>query len=252
MKARIRFPIGVFLIALLMAFPAWSQRVEVTDMTETAPDQPQEYASPGAKPNQPVGRRYLQGNEAPATGRDAASKYMGAGSGDSGTRAPAQSGTSAAHYLAIHLGTFLSDDAYKWGRQSRASDVGKLNGGVTYRVGEWVNSMDLNIRLDFATFSLPAGDATKISVLPVVIFPDSNSKFPLYFGAGAGAGIMAKTTDGESALALEYQLLLGARFFEVMDSTGFFVEAGVKNHLHVFSDGQFNGQFLAAGAVFTF
>ncbi len=243
-------PVGTFMTALLVAFPAWSQRVEVTDMTDVAPDQPQT-RSTSAGPNSPVGRRYSQGSETPPTGRDAASKYMGAAASE-GNRAPARSGTGAAHYLAVHLGTFLSDDAYKWGSQGKASDVGDLNAGVTYRVGEWVNSMDLAIRLDLSTYSLPGGGATKISVLPLILFPDANSRFPLYFGGGVGAGIMAKTTGGESALALEYQFLLGARFFEIVQSTGFFVEAGVKNHLHLFSDGQFNGQFLAAGAVFTF
>lgn len=249
----IRNSVCALATALLVSVPAWSQRVEVTDMTEVSPDQPQDQRAPAARPSHPVGRRYSQGSDAPPTGRAAAQKYMGAGaSGDGATRAPAQSGTSAAHYLALHVGAFVSDDAYKWGRENRVADVGNFTAGVTYRVGEWVNSMDLAIRLDFSTYDLPAGDATKISIVPLILFPDASSRFPLYFGGGLGAGVMAKTTPGESALALEYQLLLGVRFFEVIETTGFFVEAGIKNHLHLFSDGQFNGQFIAAGAVFTF
>ncbi|MCM2282326.1 MAG: hypothetical protein NDI61_10840 [Bdellovibrionaceae bacterium] len=258
--ARARIFSALFLVAIAVSVgfipDAGAQgRVEVTDMTDAAPDEAEatDQPKPRTRPNGVVGRRYSQDTQAPPTGREAAQKYMGADRAPANAeRAPAQAGTSAAHYLAIHLGTFVSDDAYKWGRQSRVSDVGNLTAGVTYRVGEWVNSMDLALRLDFSTYDLPAGEATKISVLPVVLFPDANSQFPLYFGGGVGAGIMAKTTDGESALALEYQLLLGARFFEVVESTGFFVEAGIKNHLHLFSDGQFNGQFIAAGAVFTF
>lgn len=255
-------PLLVFALGLgigLFSLPsqAWSQgRVEVTDMTDVAPDQPTSESAPvsrqNSRPNGAVGRRYSQGEQAPPTGRGAAQKYMGVGGTGASTRSPAQAGTSAAHYLALHVGAFVSDDAYKWGRENRVSDVGNVTAGITYRIGEWVNSMDLALRLDFSTYDLPAGDATKISVLPIVLFPDASSRFPLYFGGGLGPGIMAKTTDGESALTLEYQLLLGARFFEVFDSTGFFVEAGIKNHLHLFSDGQFNGQFIAAGAVFTF
>ncbi|MCB0369349.1 MAG: hypothetical protein KDD45_07815, partial [Bdellovibrionales bacterium] len=92
----------------------------------------------------------------------------------------------------------------------------------------------------------------KMSILPVLIFPEASSKFPLYFGVGAGLGVFFKQVQDESNVSFDYQLFMGARFFNVYGSTGFFIETGLKNHLHITSDGQFNGSYLAAGAVFTF
>lgn len=84
------------------------------------------------------------------------------------------------------------------------------------------------------------------------MFPDASSKFPLYFGVGAGLGVFVKQLSGESAMSLDYQVLAGARFFDLFNNAGFFLEAGLKNHMHMLSDGQFNGTFVAAGSVFTF
>src|SRR5262245_24092004 len=121
---------------------------------------------------------------APRVGKNAAAKYMGT------ERAPASS--SREHYLNIHLGTYVDDAAYNWGQSGKQSDVGGLNVGVTYRVGEWTNAMDLLVRADFTSYDLNAGHALKMSLLPVVTFPDATSHFPLYFGVGAGLGIFFK------------------------------------------------------------
>lgn len=238
-------------LLLMAAQPAFS-RVESSDIGGNP-----------ARKGGVVGRRYSQGDSAPAQGRSAAAKYMGAkGSDDASenenlgvsnrvSRAPS-SGTDAEHYLALHIGSYLSDDAYHWGGSARQKDVGGLNVGLTYRMGEWVNAADFALRFDVSTFKLASGNATKLSFLPMILFPDASSRFPLYFGGGIGVGIMAKQLQDESTLTFDYQLLLGARFFDVFPSTGFFVEAGVKNHLHLLSDGQFNGAFIAVGSVFTF
>jgi len=164
-------------------------------------------------------------------------------------RAPAQG--AAPRYLALHIGTYFDEDAYKWGRGD-LDDIGKLNAGVSYRIGEWVNSMDLLVRADFSTWDLDEGNALKMSLLPVIVFPDASSKFPLYFGAGAGVGVFFKQIRKESALSFDYQLLLGARFFDVLETMGFFIEAGMKNHIHLLSDGQYNGVFVTIGVLFNF
>jgi hypothetical protein len=233
-----------FAIQTILAGPAYTQRIDVTDVTNPAPEMETEEGENEIPPP-------------PTTGKKAAQKYMGISARETANepgyeRRPNSFGPSDTHYLAIHAGAYVSDDAYRWGGTDRATDVGTWNAGVTYRVGEWVNSMDLCFRMDFSAFDLPAGKATKISVLPVILFPDANSRFPLYFGGGLGAGIMTKQLNDESVLTLDYQLLLGTRFFDVFGSTGFFVEAGVKNHINLLSDGQFNGTFISAGTVFTF
>lgn len=205
----------------------------------------------------------------PRVGRQAAAKYMSPqrpdqkdedGGGEdvaesksestSGARGPA--GTSAEHYLALHGGWFVSDNSYKWGVPENQDNVGRWNLGVTYRMGEWINSMDLLIRFDVSRFALAEGGVTKFSFLPLITFPDASSRFPLYFGAGAGLGFFGTQLAGESSLALDYQLLAGARFFNLWDLTGLFIEGGIKNHLHLLSDGQYNGTFITTGLLFTF
>ena len=179
-------------------------------------------------------------------GRKAAEKYM----------APRSSGRSSAgpsdHYLALHFGMFMSDNAYRWSLPDAQSNVGRWNVGVTYRVGEWTNSMDLGIRIDLQSFALAEGRANKLNFTPIVTFPDANSKFPLYFGAGLGPGVFLNQVGNESSISLDYQLFAGVRFFEVVGATGFFIEAGLKNHFLLLSDGQFNGTFAVGGAVFSF
>ncbi|MBT4760680.1 MAG: hypothetical protein HOO06_03185 [Bdellovibrionaceae bacterium] len=171
-------------------------------------------------------------------------------SSSSKSRVTASAG-GAAHYLALHLGGYLDDESYSWGNENK-DGVGKMSLGLTYRLGEWVNSSDMLIRVDINSFGLPEGNTTKMSFIPMVTFPDANSGFPLYFGAGVGLGVFFKQIESESALSLDYQLVAGARFFNVLDSIGLFMETGLKNHIHLLSDGQFNGVFVSAGTVFAF
>ena len=216
--------------------------VEVTDQSNPAPA-----VTPSA-------------SGTPRVGRKAAEKYMApkgakvgraASAGSSGPSSSNSSGPDA-HYLAIYGGAYVSDNSYKWGNKDNQTGTGQSTVGVTYRVGEWRNSMDLGVRIDYSTYSLDTGRASKLSFLPVVTFPDASSKFPLYFGAGIGLGVFTSQIPNESALSLDYQLILGARFFDVIENTGFFIEAGLKNHLLLLSDGQFNGTFVALGPVFSF
>ncbi len=186
----------------------------------------------------------------PKVGRKAAEKYMAKSPEERESRRPS-SISKESHYMAVHIGTFIGDDSYKWGSEHE-SNIGKLNIGVTYRIGEWANAADLDFRADFSTFNMAAGSASKLSLIPVVIFPDASSHFPLYFGAGAGPGFYLKQISGQSQISFDYQLFLGARFFNILESTGFFVEAGIKNHFHLLSNGQYDGSFIAAGALFTF
>lgn len=217
---------------LFASLPALAQMVEVQD----APAQD----APAAK--------------SPATGKKKAGTYFqtrkNAKSNES-SRAPAADTGAAPHYLALHAGGFFSDQGYNWGH-GKQEDIGKFNIGVTYRMGEWVNSMDFALRFEYTSYSLDEGDARKISVVPVLMFPDASSKFPLYFGAGIGPGFFIKQLNKESAIAADYQLFAGARFLNVIDQVGFMVETGLKNHLQLFSDGQYNGVYVNVGAVFNF
>lgn len=187
-----------------------------------------------------VGRKYAQ----PGTGAEAASKYFQKRSEDNLG--------SDDHFLALHAGKLMSGEAWEWGQKELLKDSGGMSLGVTYRIEEVSNSMDYDLRIDFNEYQILGERPYKMSVLPMIVFPEASSRFPLYFGVGAGVGVFFRQTTGESPISFDYQLVTGARFFNVYENTGFFFETGLKNHLHVLNSGQFNGTFLALGSVFTF
>ncbi|MFN7905569.1 MAG: hypothetical protein ACK5P5_10340 [Pseudobdellovibrionaceae bacterium] len=202
-------------------------------------------------------------------GRKAASKYFEKNSADGGDSvstndsdkergfvrrkiANDDSSGSSDHYLQLHAGKFMSGDAWGWGQSERQNDVGEYTLGLTYKFDHWGDYADLNLRVDFSEYKVLNKKPFKMSFLPLVLFPDSGSRFPLYFGAGVGVGVFFKQVEDESTLSLDYQLVAGARFFDVFENGGFFIETGLKNHLQLLNSGQFNGTFLAVGALFTF
>jgi hypothetical protein len=130
--------------------------------------------------------------------------------------------------------------------------VARLSGGVTYRIGEWQWGMDSNFRAEFQSYKVGDDRPLKLSIMPLITFPDVNSKFPVYFGAGAGMGVFFKQIENESALSLDIQLLAGVRLFDVLENTGFFIETGLKNHMNLLSDGGVNAVYFSGGAIFTF
>ena len=205
----------------------------------------------------------------PEVGKKAASKYFQRNSVRGGEpvasesshserrsvrREPANDGgtSSSDHYLQIHFGKFLSAQAWEWGRGGKQEDAGEYTMGLTYKFDQWGDFADVNLRIDFNEYKVVDKKPMKMSVLPLVLFPDSGSRFPLYFGAGVGFGVFFKQVEDESTLSLDYQLVLGGRFFDVFENGGFFVETGLKNHIQLLNSGQFNGTYLAAGALFTF
>lgn len=202
-----------------------------------------------------------QAERAPRVGRAVASKYFEKRNPDTSEPMEEESAgsslnsSSTEHYLALHFGKMMNSTAYEWGTENKQTNVGDFTAGVTYRMGEWRNSMDLNMRIDFIQFNVLGNGEPKplkMSFLPLITFPDAAAKFPLYFGFGAGPGVFFRQTDGEASLSLDYQLIAGARFFDIFENAGFFIESGLKNHLQLWNSGQFNGTFLSAGAVFTF
>lgn len=214
-------------LLLVMSFQAVAQSVEVNDSDEANP---------------PV-------QAAPGTGKDKAKQYFKTRKAEG---AVSSRGDGAPpRYLALHVGTFFSDQSYKWGDGDQRN-TGKLNAGVTYRIGEWVNSMDLAIRIEYTNYSFDNGSAKKLSFGPLVTFPDSNSHFPMYFGGGVGAGLFLQQLHDRSPLALDWQLIAGVRFLDVIENLGFMVETGLKNHVFLTGEGQFNGVFINVGTVFAF
>lgn len=218
--------LGLFVLATWLSV-ASGQAVEVTDETAVK----------------------SEGTERPV-GQDAARKYFRVRNQKSDEK-PKGLPVVGDRYMSLHLGTFLSEDVYKWGH-GPFKDVGQLTAGVGYKIGEWTGSMDLIFKADVTTYSLQEGRAVKLSLMPAVVFPDADSGFPVYFGAGAGVGIFFKQIEDESSLSFDYTVFAGARLFEVLGSVGLTVEAGMKNHILLLSDGQYNGVFISFGTVHRF
>lgn len=182
----------------------------------------------------------------PVVGREAAAPYFGEES------RPARVAGPRDHYMVLHIGKLVNSNAWNWGQKGRQKDVGAATIGVTYRIGEWKGLTDTLIRLDFNEYDIKGQKPQKLSFLPMIMFPDAISEFPLYFGAGLGPGVFFKQVGGEASITLDYQMVVGMRFFDVFESVGFSVESGLKNHIQLGDDGQLNSSFFALGAVFTF
>jgi len=237
--------LGAFLLSPTL--PVLSiAKTEIKD--ENSQDQNEEVRTQEYNSHTPTPIRQLPAKR--PVGEKAASKYFSRES--SSESSSSSSSSDREHYLALHIGTFLDSDSYLWGDTKHVEDNGKLNMGLTYRMGQWTDTMDMHLRVDFISYDLPEAKPLKMSVMPLILFPDSESQFPLYFGAGVGPGIFFKQAPGESSLSLDYQLVAGARMFDLIENTGFFIETGLKNHINLLSDGQFNGVFISGGAMFTF
>ncbi len=197
---------------------------------------------------------------APKVGRTAAAKYFQAKNKtqdypvEDQERQPSsiESLSDQEHYLAVGIGSFTQTESYNWGQGSKETEIGKYGIDMTYRLAQEGFLFDQAMRISYNEY-MPVGErASKLSFMYAMILPDAGSKFPLYFGLAAGPGVFLKQISGESPLSLDYQLFLGLRLFNLFEKTGFYIEGGMRNHLHITSDGQLNGTFVSAGGVFTF
>lgn len=222
------------LITLVLGFSSASAQILVED-----PQQPQSERPARQQPR-----------ETPS-GEGAARKYFE----ERQSQPQKSSGFSTAasdRFMSVHIGGFIDDKQYRWGSKDHDKDVGGFIGGVSYRIGEWEKSMDLFFRAEIITFEVDDDDPVKLSIMPVVAFPDAASGFPLYFGAGAGLGVFFNQTGDESDLSIDYQLHTGLRFPELFETGGVIFELGYKGQVLLLSSGQFSGVYATVGGAFSF
>lgn len=197
---------------------------------------------------------------APKVGRAAAARYFqNEKKIDRSPTAEAEESSSSSfsrsltdHYMSLGFGTFSDSTAYNWGQNGKEEQVGKWGLDLNYRMSEQEYLFDQSLKVSYAQYRPANQDTSKLSFLYAITFPEAGSKFPLYFGVAGGLGVYLKQIDQESLISFDYQLFLGLRVFNVFDRVGFYVEGGLRNHLHLTSDGQFNGTFLSLGSVFVF
>jgi hypothetical protein len=178
-----------------------------------------------------------------STGKSAAAKYLSSPS--AGDRIVGD------NFLSIMAGPYINSASYAWKGSDKRTGIAKATYNVTYLFERWHN-IDVNIRGDFTEFQLDDEKFLKMSLMPLWTLPMADTRFPLYFGFGAGLGVFFRQVDGESNLSLDYQLLTGLRFPDLFENVGPILEFGMKNHLHILSDGQVNATALTIGAIFSF
>ena len=187
--------------------------------------------------------------ETPRVGRAAASKYFKSSAPQ--TRAAATRSEDFSNALWIHLGKAMNSTSYSWEKQGKEEGVATNSFGVSYVFDE-LAALDLVFRADVNEYALSESKASKLSLMPVVSFPRVETRFPLYFGLGAGLGVYFQQLASKSQIALDYQLFAGVRFLDLSPGVGVFLEYGLKNHVHLLSEGQLNGSYLSLGPYFTF
>ena len=173
-----------------------------------------------------------------SVGRAAAQKYF-----------QSDSGSASSGVLMLHYGQFLNSDAYSWADASPVDGAGLSTFGITGSLEEW-HGFDLNLRADLINYNLNPKPAQQLIVMPLLTFPRAQTGFPLYFGAGLGPGIFTQQIANKSVLAIDYELLIGARFMHLYEGVGVFIEGAMKNDFFALSTGQFIGTALEFGFIF--
>ncbi len=183
------------------------------------------------------------------TGKTAAMKYFTKKSKRQVvTRAPARASTSGAlvgdQILAVAVGSLVNTQSYNWAEESTPG----WNVEAFYqRAGD--GYFGHGYHLDLQKFASGNEELTKLSFLFSLTFPRRLS-FPVYIGVAAGPGYFLKQKENESHFAFDYKGYVGLRLNQVHSQ--YFVQSGVKNHVHVLSDGQFIGWFVSSGVAYTF
>ncbi len=147
--------------------------------------------------------------------------------------------------LALAVGSLINSKNYQWTEEQQLSG---WNGELFYQdasEGYFGHGYHLELQ-KYAAFD---EEFSKISFLFSFTFPRRLS-FPVYLGVAGGPGYFTKQLRGESAFSFDYKAYVGFRLNEVYSQ--YFVQAGIKNHIHVLSDGQFIGWFVSSGVAYRF
>lgn len=180
------------------------------------------------------------------TGRDAAMKYFTRKRLTTSQRSPQSTAApSGDHILALSVGNLLNSKSYNWlGEDPKGWNLELFYQNATE--GYFGQGYHLELQ-KFSESGSP--DLSKVSFLVSFTFPRRLS-FPVYLGAAAGPGYFFQQKQNESEFTIDYKAWLGLRLLD--DRSQYFLQSGVKNHVHVLSDGQFIGWFISSGVAYKF
>lgn len=153
--------------------------------------------------------------------------------------------------LQFQLGSAIRSSGTLWGAPSW-SGRGQFRASVSYGFDGW-RGFDQEMRIDYQEYRFPGTtQPRKWSLSSIFVFPRSIHYFPLYFGLGGGLALFFNQLPGESELGLDYQLLIGLRFYRLWGSVGVAIEFNQNGHLFLLSDGQAHQSSLMFGLVADF
>lgn len=185
-----------------------------------------------------------------ATGKAAALKYFQHKKKKSSAAAQVSSRAAvrepgAHQMLTLAVGSLLNGKSYHW---IEDDDFGGWTAEASYvdaASGTFANGFHLELQ------NFVQGDEklSKISALVSFIFPRRLS-FPVYIAVAAGPGYFVKQRKNESEFSIDYKSYIGFRLDD--DHSQYFLQSGVKNHIHMLSDGQFIGWFVSSGVAYKF
>lgn len=186
---------------------------------------------------------------AAGTGRSAALKYFtkkpNSESAKIKVRQPQSSSSGSDRGLiAIGAGSLIQTKSYDWAGNDLKG--WSLNASYQSLKSSYFNR---GYELEFQKISAGENQLSKLSFLLSFSFPKRLS-FPVYVGVAAGPGYFFKQTEGESEFTIDYKAYLGLRLNR--STSQYFLQSGVKNHVHVLSDGQFVGWFVSSGVAYKF
>ncbi len=196
--------------------------------------------------------------ESPRVGRDAAREYMKkghyppVGSSETTEGSYGRSSSTGSHYIGLQVGRFLNSESYEWALTEKIDQVAQTNFTIEYLISQEYANFDIGMRIEHTSYRVLEYSPAKVSVLASWTFPEVETRFPLYFGAALGPGFFVRQLPNESNLTLDYEIYMGLRFLEIQSAFGLSLEGGLKNHLHVLTNGQLNGNYMALGSTFLF
>lgn len=180
---------------------------------------------------------------AASEGKEAAMKYFTKSSKRQlASRSVVDPGNS--NLLAMAVGSLVDSKSYQW----TDNQLSGWNAEIFYHNAS-EGYFGKGYHLELQKFASEDEEFSKVSFLLSFTFPRRLS-FPVYLGVAGGPGYFTKQLRGESAFSFDYKAYLGFRLNEIHSQ--YFVQAGIKNHVHVLSDGQFNGWFVSSGVAYRF
>ena len=152
-----------------------------------------------------------------------------------------------------HLKLYLGASVYGETETRKFDPLFSRALGFSQRIKEFPARGDLNLRVELQSLRLLSHRTELISIVPVFIFPDVRSGFPVYVGAGGGMSLLPlHLVRRQPALSLTGQIFAGLRLVDWYKNAGLSGEMSLKTHLPFYDRELYMEIFITLGFLFSF